>query len=352
MRPVLKPAVRRIWRDKTTLQFGIDPETTIVLGGVDQATARFVEALDGTKETQEAIKAAAELGIEEPRAAKVLDLLTSGGLLDDASADTHVLYEMSAEERERLRPDLAALSLVNRAPGGGITALTRRRESGVHILGAGRVGATLAHLLAAAGVGHIVVSDPETVRFEDVAPGGLTPSDVGLRRQDAVKAGLRRLWKDTKLTLPSGRSTPDLAVLVSTSRVDPEAADKFMRSGVPHLAVGIREVTGVIGPLVVPGHTSCLRCHELYRRDKDPVWPRIVAQLATGDAWTVRPCDTTLAVTVAAQAALEVLMFLEEGKSGAFDGTLEIRLPDGLLRRRSWQAHYACGCGWAMEELE
>ena len=40
MRPLLKPALRRLWRDPATLQLGIDPRHAVVLGGVDLADRR------------------------------------------------------------------------------------------------------------------------------------------------------------------------------------------------------------------------------------------------------------------------------------------------------------------------
>jgi hypothetical protein len=58
-------------------------------------------------------------------------------------------------------------------------------------------------------------------------------------------------------------------------------------------------------------------------------------------------CDVVLATAVASHAALQVLSFLDSGAAPSMDGTLHIRLPDGLVRRRSWSQHPACGCGWA-----
>ena len=349
MRPVLKPALRRVWRDTTTLQFGLDPERAVVLTGIDPATARFVEALDGTRETAEAIEAAPRIGIDETRAARVLDLLSGEGLLDDASADTRVLYEMDTDERDRLRPDLAALSLVRRTPGDGLTALARRRGAAVHVHGLGRMGAPLAALLAAAGVGHVMLTDPEPARVTDLAPGGLTAEDVGVRRQDAMTATIGRHWRATRVSPPTTR-VADLTVLAFAGRVEPPAADRLMRAGMAHLAVGMRDATGVIGPLVIPGQSSCLRCHDLYRADRDPAWPKVAAQLAA-DPGDPRACDTVLAVAVATQGALQALTFLDGDRPATVNGTLEIRLPEGFPRRRSWQPHYGCGCAWASEEL-
>ena len=52
-----------------------------------------------------------------------------------------------------------------------------------------------------------------------------------------------------------------------------------MRAGVAHLAVTAEEAIGIVGPMVRPGQTSCLRCLHLTRSDLDPAWPLILAQL-------------------------------------------------------------------------
>ena len=45
-------------------------------------------------------------------------------------------------------------------------------------------------------------------------------------------------------------------------------------AGVPHLPVRVRDGTGLVGPLVIPGVTSCLGCADLHRSDRDAAWPR------------------------------------------------------------------------------
>lgn len=111
-----------------------------------------------------------------------------------------------------------------------------------------------------------------------------------------------------------------------------------------HLAVSVREGRGVVGPLVLPGVSSCLHCHDLHRRDRDPVWPRIAAQLATDPAG-VPPCEAPLAMALAALGAAQALAYLDgEPGPATLDGTLEVTLPELRVRRRSWQAHPECPC--------
>lgn len=345
MRPVLKPALRRLWRDDTTLQFGIDPHRAVILTGLGPDAVKVLEMLDGTRDSDTVIRTATARGVPEETARRLLDLLTRAGVLDDATAETRPPAALAPEDLQRLRPDLASICLDGRDAGSGLRMLARRHAALVHVHGAGRVGASIASLLASAGVGHIHVRDPGWVRHADVAPAGYVKADVGERREDAISGVLRRT-ATARTAAPLSRSA-DLAVLAPATAPDPAATVALVREGIPHLLVGVRETVGVVGPLVIPGTTSCLRCLELHRRDRDPARPRILAQLCRPQG--VEACDTVLATAVAAQGAFQALAHLDGrgDRSPTANGTLEITLSGWRWRRRSWPPHPGCGCGWA-----
>jgi hypothetical protein len=101
---------------------------------------------------------------------------------------------------------------------------------------------------------------------------------------------------------------------------------------------------GVVGPLVVPGVTSCLRCGDLHRVDADPRWPHLAAQLTAADP-PPSGATVTCLLTVAT-AALQALAYLDGSAAPATLGaTVELRPPDLRPRVRRWPAHPACGCG-------
>ena len=348
-RPQLKPGLRRVWRDVSTIQLGVDPAHAVVISGLDPASARVLESLDGSRDLPGVASGAARLGVDADRLDELLTVLTRAGVLVDAAADRQALAGLGRDERDRLAPDLAAAALLHRVGDGAVGLLTRRRRGVVQVLGADRVGASVATLLAAAGVGGVVVEDAGTTRPGDVAPAGASPEDVGSRRQDAATRAARRVAPSVRTTLPAGRPAPDLVVLTGAG-AGPAAADRLLRAGVPHLVARVRETTGVVGPLVLPGRSSCQRCHDLHRSDRDPAWPSIAAQLSAGPRQRVLACDTVLATAVAAHAALQVLAFLDgDPEPSAVDGTLEIGQRDGRVRRRSWPVHPACGCSWDPE---
>jgi len=336
------------------LQLGLDPAYAVVIGGLDPLAARLVESLDGTRDLTGVMTAATRLGLERRRAGEILELLSRAGVLDDGAADRTVLRALDQRERERLAPDIAAASLPDGGSDGGTAVLSRRRRSVVSVHGAGRVGASVASLLAAAGVGGLVVEDAATARLADVAPAGISMDDEGARRQDAALRAARRAAPSVRARLRAGEK-PDLAVVAIVGAADPRLPDQLVRRGVPHLFAAVREGTGVVGPLVLPGRSSCQRCHDLHRADRDPGWPRVAAQLSGTASHATVACDVVLATAVAAHAALQVLAFLDHAEDltasavPAVDGTLEIARADGLVRRRSWARHPLCGCGWAPE---
>ena len=266
MRPVLSPAVRRLWRDPETLQLGRAPGSALVLAGLDPTARAVLALLDGTRDLAGVRTAAVAAGCPAARADELLALLRDAGLVVDAG--DRWPDRLGVAERDRLVADVASLSLLH--GGGGLAALHRRDAASVVVVGAGRVGAPLAALLATAGVGTVDAVDDGTARPRDVAVGGLEPGDVGRRRGEAARSRLRTCAPDA---LPGPVPRPDLVVLAPVGHADELDAAALRRDGVPHLLAEVRDTVGVVGPLVLPGRSACLRCLDLVRTDRDPGWP-------------------------------------------------------------------------------
>jgi bacteriocin biosynthesis cyclodehydratase domain-containing protein len=339
VRPQLKPALRRLWRDPATLQLGIDPTNAVLLSGVDLADASLLDLLDGTRDLRDLDAEAQRRGYESGHLQDLLKALGDAGALDDGPTGT-------TPGDPRRRPDLLSLSLLHREPGAASRVMAARAAATVEVIGAGRVGATIAMLLAAAGVGHLTLSDAGPVRSADFAPGGVR--DPGPRQSSRAEAA-GALISDSAAKPPShARPVPvDSPVVLAPvgSVVPPEWLGRVRHR--PHLPVVVRETTAVIGPLVLPGRTPCLRCVALTRGDRDPVWPVLAAQLI-GEPHGVEPCDIALASAAASLVALHLLAWLDRGEVDpppSVGGTLELSLTDLRLRRRTVAAHPGCGCG-------
>lgn len=352
MRPALKPGLRRVWRDEQTLQIGVDPDCAIILTAIDRALAEIIESLAGTRTTEAVVTYARAHGVPAARTRRMLTMLRDCGVLDDGDESANALRGLRPIERQRLQPDLAAASISSARPGGGGASLLRRSRAYIAVHGAGRVGSCVATLLAAAGIGTVTVSDQRLVEPADLAPAGHGPDHVGMTRAAATMHRLRtdaprqpRGRSDDWLDIARGSKRPDLVVLAPDEEVDRGLSAALVRDGVTHLVARVREIRGIVGPLVIPGTTSCLRCHELHRLARDPGW-RAVAAAVESEPMPVRAVDVVLASTVAGIAALHVLAFLDDRQPPSLDGTIELTLPFGNARRRSWAAHPGCGCQW------
>lgn len=349
MRPRLKPALCRVARDERTVQFGLHPRRAMVLTDLEPEVRRWVESLDGVRDVAGALAGAAEAGIGEDRGRALLDLLVGRGVVDDAATRPGPLRGLTLAERDRLQPDLDALSLAPGTVDGGLATLARRRDARVRVYGAGRVGAQITALLAAAGVGGLCVVDPGTTRPKDVVPGGLTWAQVGMSRQDGAVAVARELapsvtaWTGDRAAHPAdGARPPDLAVLAPVGPLDGLLAGELLAWKVPHLLVTAYEGFGSVGPLVLPGRSACLRCLDLTRRDRDPGWPVVSARLGGFPAGEIA-CDTVMSTLVAAVATGHALALIDGGEPSVTNGTMDV-LPDGIWKRRSWSVHPRCRC--------
>ncbi|SES24873.1 bacteriocin biosynthesis cyclodehydratase domain-containing protein [Streptomyces sp. yr375] len=360
MHPMMKPALRRGWRDLNTVQFGMTPAHALTLGPVDLATGSFLDLLDGTRGLPLLREEGRRMDLPDGHVDRLVARLARAGLLDDARGggpEATALREKK-EVLDRLRPDLAALSLGTSEPGDAIERLTARRRLRVQVRGAGRVGVVLAALLSGAGIGEVTVQDGGLVEPEDVAPGGLPAEAVGERRSEAARRAVRRAAPDRpprrNTRSPAEPDTPGYALVILAPRDDvsvhapaPSAAEPLIASGTPHLYTGVVEGTGIVGPLVLPGETGCAGCLQEARTDRDPAWPRLVAQWHSGRKRAVRACDLTLATTVAGLAAAHALTFLDGRTPSSAGARWEVSVPALQWRACPVPPHSACPCGAA-----
>ncbi|MEV5505965.1 ThiF family adenylyltransferase [Streptomyces orinoci] len=359
MHPLIKPALRRAWRSRDTVQFGMTRAHAVVVSPVDTATGAFLSLLDGTRGLPLLREQAAAMGLAEDRADTVVRRLAAAGLLDDPLAGREAAAPRAmGAAADRLRPDRSSLALLHPEPGAAAGLLAARRRARVQVRGAGRVGAMVAALLSASGVGRVDVLDGGCVEPWDAAPGGLDPDQTGERRDAAARRVVRRTASQPP---PRARAVgggappePPLALQLLTPRdglsvwaPDPAGARELLAAGIPHLYAGVVEATGVVGPLVLPGRSACAGCLELAEADRDAAWPRMLAQWRSGRRPGVPSCDMALATVVAGLTASWALAFLDGGSRANAGSRLELALPGPGWSSRPIAPHPRCPCGAA-----
>lgn len=303
----------------------------MVISGLPDAVSQQLRGLDGARTRAQVLAAAPDGQRELLRT--VLAELSRAGLVDDAvPAGT-----APTAEATRLATDTAAWALRTGRSSAGIAS--RRSRSQVVVHGDGRVAPALGCLLAAAGVGWVHVATSGTVRPEDCGTGYLA-ADIGTSRALAAREALHRASASVRTAPVPAGTVPDLAIVTDTAVPDPTLVSTLTAAGTAHLTVRVREGTGWVGPLVVPGRTSCLRCLDLHRTERDPCWPRVAAQLAASP----QAAELNATQAAAAFAAGPALRYLDGDGDALWNSMIELDPVHGVLGRRSWQPHPACGC--------
>ena len=143
--------------------------------------------------------------------------------------------------------------------------------------------------------------------------------------------------------------TTDLVVLSDSLAADPRMLRDLHAARIPHLPVRVRDGSGLVGPLVVPGVTSCLGCADLHRSDRDASWPAVAAQLRD----TVGSADRATVLATAALALNQIDRVIAAVRGGVgldraphppstLDTTLEFDVNTGSTFARRWARHARC----------
>lgn len=276
-------------RDEGHLQLGFDSVDATVIADPDGALTALLEVMDGRFRFTELTVVAEQLGLR-------------------------------STDLDALVTTLAEADLLQPTDESGLPA------SSVRLVGLGAVGTRIGEQLLAAGLGRLLVVDP----YERTPWGGWT-------------SGRERVHRAEHWSEPQIGAVAVTVVVASGLEVDRAVTTALTQEDHPHLLVRPRDRGAVVGPFVLPGRTSCLRCGDLARTRTDTAWPRILAQLCrVPGEWHPLAADWA-----AALATTQVLAHLAGRTPETAAATLELGPVDWSWQRRVWPADPACGCCWS-----
>ena len=233
-------------------------------------------------------------------------------------------------------------------------------ELAVRVIGAGPLGSRTAHELVTAGFPTLYLADlpgrpdPSPTRRRTGRAGPAGPAerqDPEPDRLDLLGTALAdtrpgvRVRRSRHFVHPEGDVVALTVVVADGPEPDRLVPDLLREAGAPHLLVRCSGDEAVVGPLVVPGATSCVRCADLARRDADPRWPWLLEQLVRVQ---IEPA-ATLVAWAAVTAAVQALAFVGGADAETLGHTLELGSEQHTLRLRAWPVHPECPCRWAGE---
>ena len=186
-------------------------------------------------------------------------------------------------------------------------------------------------LVRIGGAGLLVACGPPTV------PGPVA-LDVPAEQRPAALAALTQAG----LTVVDRDATAPVLVVHVGAEVRRERLDPLVREDRPHLLLTAVAGRVRVGPLVVPGVTSCLRCVDEHHTDRDPRHPLVVHHHLERDLDDrTPPGDLALGL---AWAARDLRSLLTGGRPTTWSATVELT-DDGPVSHR-WSRHPRCGCAW------
>lgn len=249
--------------------------------------------------------------VDSTRLGSVLAALREHRLVVEHPTRTADLRAHAPEDVLAFAPDAAARACAYGLSDDGYSIMRRRRACRVLVDGAGRLAEDIAGCLRDGGVGQV---------------------DSGALAAGAVDLALR-----------SGRgATPDLVILLASGGLPFHIGEPWRSREIPHLPIVIDGPSATVGPLV-SGIGPCLRCLDLYRTDRDPLWPALLTQLLPERPAPTPPveAETGLRALVAGLAATFAYACLDGHELPAGLASA-VTLPSPAVSHYRWRTHPKC----------
>ncbi len=292
-RPRWRDDVPALWRDNTTIQLGDD----VIVTRVSRAHLEWMSSLNGLHTTEQ-VESGLLLPVGESR--RLLRAMLAAAALDDAARIPDAIRWAAQEDRDATARRFGAVLRSTRNLEDAYASMAARDAARIIVVGAGVVAEQVIHALDG--------------------------------------AGLRRVATGASFAILADGKHPDVP-----THFDHDLQD------LPHLHIGVLGERAIVGPLVVPGRTSCLRCAHLHKRDADPSWPLLAVQWTHAlSSLACPPVDSLLVRIAASYAALLVREWTDDPQDPGLWGNraLEVRLPDCRAAWLARPAHPLCGCLW------
>ncbi|MFN8033929.1 MAG: cyclodehydratase [Mycobacterium sp.] len=165
---------------------------------------------------------------------------------------------------------------------------------------------------------------------------------------DALRCSGARVAQTSHANAVVSTTGVDMVVFSDYLVADPRLVRDLHAVGVPHLPVRVRDGTGLVGPLVIPGVTSCLACADLHRADRDAAWPALAAQLRDVIGTADRPTVLGTAAVALSQLQQIITAVRAPESPGAppstLNTTLEVDVSSNTILARRWSRHPRCQC--------
>lgn len=262
--------------------------------------------------------------------------------------DTQVPAGLGAMLQTPAEPGDEIMDAVQRVNLSKLSATASARTE-VQVHGLGRLGMTVALVLAGSGLPHVRAFDNRAVTMDDITPWGASRIDVGGRRDHVFATIMGRVRRDAvHRQIYPARTERSLAVFAADQKADwpwfdPGLVDGCMARDTPHIMATATARAAAISSIITPGTGGCLRCAFEARTDLDAEWPLLSAQIATKA--TIDTAPLPLIASTALTMVSRVLSWLTDD-APQVPLLTTMRWPGYDTVSELWPAHPRCGCSW------
>ena len=225
-----------------------------------------------------------------------------------------------------------------------------RLNTEIVIQGAGRIGTTIAILLAGAGYPLIRIHDAQKITSNDLCIWGASRVDIGSRRDHTAHLLIERIHRGTwpSILRRTSTATQRLTILCPDPVTDwpwfaPNLTDKLIASDQAHLVLASGPTNIHVSSVIEPGVTSCMKCRDAHLTDADPSWPLLTSQLIGRPPLDLAPSGLVL---YAAHFATQLVSEWVDSRSVLPNRLWDISWPSLATEFTTMFPHPACGCGW------
>jgi ThiF family len=314
-KPIFTAGINVLWRNNKEVQFGIDPATQVRADA--RIAAHLIANCTGHLSIDDIVKSAESENLNTEEL-----LVTISRLLKSKLMTTE-----APQIKQRAFSDVE-----------------------IEIRGAGRLGTTVAILLAHCGFSNIYVHDQNKVSLADVSAWGASRIDVGARRDHTALMIIDRIQRGVwpKMVRAAKARTTRLVILCpdqvgQSVWFAPDVTDRLVAADQPHLIAGAGSNQALVSTVLNPTHTACLRCHNARLTDLDSAWPLLSAQLIGRPKQDLAPAALLLqTATLVTDIVCEWTLQQNYAESGFW----QLAWPSGDKSFSPLRTHVACGCQW------
>jgi len=261
------------------------------------------------------------------------------------------LDELTNHYRERLKPEYDLFTWRDSTSDGGVSEISSRKSFAITIFGENRLARALLATLQASGFSQSWITSPsgqphQRITAKDICGITTRPLDIGRKQSEFHKS----LVLGAQLSHIEDKPAPQIRLIISTSEVEADTVQNWMRDGIPHIHISQSAAHSVeVGPLILPGVRACLNCIQLHRRDHLPPFiTRATLEARAGQG----PKELTASsiTLIAGVLTPYICEFAARGSTSLMGNSITVDLLEPLHRMRyhHWNVHPECGCSSIM----